>query len=149
MGRTIYSRIRPPDVGSPTLQTKFESKPTEHVSSTKCHFTHEPRAVTMKTWEPKESVRMLSHNTFKFMLVWSRTVNCSVKSYVTMPSTKGYFNEFLFMWVLTHDKIKQTNGCECSERHGMVSRFCARLTSNRLFLKLVHATMKRDIFNAM
>ena len=32
--------------------------------------------------------------------------NCSVKSYVIMPSTRCYFNEFLFMWVLKHDKNK-------------------------------------------
>ena len=38
-------------------------------------------------------------------VVWSRTLKCSVKSYVTGPSTKCDFNEFLFMWVLTHDKI--------------------------------------------
>ena len=29
----------------------------------------------------------------------------SVKSYVTEPSTKCYFNGFLFMRILTHDKI--------------------------------------------
>jgi hypothetical protein len=32
--------------------------------------------------------------------------DCSVKSYVTGPSTKCYFNECLFMRVLTHDKIE-------------------------------------------
>ena len=32
--------------------------------------------------------------------------SCSVKPYVTGPSTKCYFNAFLFMWVLTHDKIE-------------------------------------------
>jgi hypothetical protein len=33
-------------------------------------------------------------------------LKCSVKPYVTMPLTKCYFNEFLFMQVLTHDKIE-------------------------------------------
>ena len=39
-------------------------------------------------------------------VVWSRILNCSVKSNVVGPSTKCYFNEFLFMRVLTHDKNK-------------------------------------------
>ena len=37
-------------------------------------------------------------------VVWSRILKCSVKPYVTGPSTKCYFDEILFMWVLTHDK---------------------------------------------
>ena len=35
-----------------------------------------------------------------------KTLKCSVKSYVTGPSTKCYFKEFIFMWVLTHDKLE-------------------------------------------
>ena len=31
-------------------------------------------------------------------VVWSHVLNCSVKPYVTRPSTKCYLNEFLFMW---------------------------------------------------
>ena len=31
---------------------------------------------------------------------------CIVMSYVTIPSPKCYFNEFLFTWVLTHYKIE-------------------------------------------
>ena len=38
-------------------------------------------------------------------VVWSRMFKCSVKSCVTWPSTKCYFNELLLMWVLTHNKI--------------------------------------------
>jgi hypothetical protein len=37
-------------------------------------------------------------------VVWSRTLKCSVKSYVTGPSTKCYFNEFLFIRVLMIDE---------------------------------------------
>jgi hypothetical protein len=37
-------------------------------------------------------------------VVWSRILECSVKPYVTGPSTKCYVNKFLFMPVLTHDK---------------------------------------------
>jgi hypothetical protein len=50
----------------------------------------------------------------------SWTLKCNVKSYVTGPSTKCYLNEFLFMQVLTHDRIEPTNGCECSECHGLL-----------------------------
>ena len=32
------------------------------------------------------------------------TEYCSVKSYVTGPLVRWYFNEFQFMWVLEHDK---------------------------------------------
>ena len=39
-------------------------------------------------------------------VVWSRTLQSSVKSYVTGPSIKCYFHEFLFMWVLTHGRIE-------------------------------------------
>jgi hypothetical protein len=38
-------------------------------------------------------------------VVRSHILKCSVKSYVTRPLTKRYFNEFLFRWVLTHDEI--------------------------------------------
>jgi hypothetical protein len=40
------------------------------------------------------------------VVVWSRILECSKKLYVTGPSIKCYFNEFLFTWVLTHDKKK-------------------------------------------
>jgi hypothetical protein len=39
-------------------------------------------------------------------VVWSRAMKGSVKSYVTGSSTECYFNEFLFIQVLTHDLIK-------------------------------------------
>ena len=38
--------------------------------------------------------------------VWSQALKCSVKPYVTGPSTGCYFTEFLFVWVLTGDKIE-------------------------------------------
>ena len=44
----------------------------------------------------KESVQRSSQDTSK---------SCSVKSYVTGPSIKFYFNDFLFMRVLAHDRI--------------------------------------------
>jgi hypothetical protein len=36
----------------------------------------------------------------------SQTLKCSVTPYVTGSLTKCYFYEFLFMQVLTHDKMK-------------------------------------------
>ena len=79
------------------------------MSSIKGHFTHEPRAVTMKLWEPKRKCSNAVPRHFQNHVVWSRTLKCSAKSNVTRPSTNCYFNEFLFMQVLTHDKniIKQ------------------------------------------
>ena len=38
-------------------------------------------------------------------VVWSWTLKCSVKSSVTGPSIKCYFNDSLFCRVLTHDTI--------------------------------------------
>ena len=72
---------------------------------------------------------------------------CSVKSYVTVPSTKSYFNEFLFVWVLTHCEIEAINGCECLECHGLPVLCCAYLQEG--VLKVVQVTMKHDPFDAM
>jgi hypothetical protein len=70
------------------------------------HFTHEPRDVTMKLWEPKWNCPKVVPRYLQNHIVWSQTLKCSVKSYVTGPSSKCYFNEYLFMRVLTHDKDK-------------------------------------------
>ena len=67
--------------------------------------SQEPRPWDCKS--PRERVQRPSQNTSKLMyVVWSRTLKCSVKSYVIGPSTQYYFNEYLFMRVLTHDKIE-------------------------------------------
>ena len=68
------------------------------------HFTQEPRAVTMKLWEPKRKCPKAVPIHLQSHVLWSRTLKCSVKSFVTGPSAKCYFDEFLFMRVLTHDK---------------------------------------------
>ena len=72
----------------------------------KGHFTHEPRAVTMKLWEPKRKCPKAIPRHLQNHVVWARIFKCSVKSYMTGPSTKCYFNEFLYMPVVTHDKIE-------------------------------------------
>ena len=58
----------------------------------------------MRLWEPKRKCPKAVPRHLQHHVVWSRTLECSVKSYVTGPSTKCYFYEFLFMRVLTHDK---------------------------------------------
>jgi hypothetical protein len=68
------------------------------------HFTHEPRAMTMKLLEPERKCPKAAPTHLQNHVVWSRTFECSVKSNMTMPSTKCYFNVFLVMRVLAHDK---------------------------------------------
>ena len=70
------------------------------------HFTREPRAVTMKLWGLKRKCPKVVPQDLQDHVIWWRALKCSVKSCVTGPSTKCYFNEFLFMRVLTHDKIE-------------------------------------------
>ena len=65
--------------------------------TTKGHFTHPPSAVTTKLWEPKRKWVKVVPNHLQNHAVWSRILQCSVKSYVTGPSTKCYFHESLFM----------------------------------------------------
>ena len=36
------------------------------------------------------------------------------------PQPNVIFNEFLFVWVLTHDAIEYIDGCECLECHGLL-----------------------------
>ena len=73
---------------------------------TEGHFAHKPRVVTMKLWEPKRKCPKAVLTHLQNHVVWSRTVKCSVKSYVTGPSTKYYFKIFIFIWVFKHDNIK-------------------------------------------
>ena len=82
---------------------------SQHKSTNKGHFTHEPRVVTMKLWEPKRKCPKAVPTHLQNHVVWSQTRKCSVMSYVTGPSTKCYFNEFLSMRVLTHGKKKGIN----------------------------------------
>jgi hypothetical protein len=65
---------------------------------------------------------------------------------VTGPSTECYFEEFLLMWVFTHDEIGWINGCERSECHGVMVSWChgfvLGLPPRGGFLKVVQVTMK-------
>jgi hypothetical protein len=83
------------------------------------HFTREPRAVTMKLWEPNRKCSKAVPTHLQNHVAWSQTLECSVKAYVSGPLTKCYINEFLLMRVLTHDKIEQINSCKHSKCHGL------------------------------
>jgi hypothetical protein len=54
----------------------------------KGHFTHEPRAMTMKLWELKIKCPKAVPRHLQIHAVWSRILKSSVNSYVTEPSTK-------------------------------------------------------------
>jgi hypothetical protein len=47
--------------------------------STKCCF-HEPRVVTMRLWEPKRKHSKAIPTHFQNHILWSRTLECSVKA---------------------------------------------------------------------
>ena len=79
----------------------------------------------MELWEPKRKCpKAAPTHLHNHVVVWSRILEFSVKPYVTGPSTKCHFNEFLFMRVLTHDKIEWINGCERLECHGFPVVLC-------------------------
>ena len=69
-------------------------------------FTHEPRTMTMKLWEPKRKRPKSVPRHLQNHVVWSWTLKCSVKPSMTGPSTKCYFNKFLFMWSSCMIKIE-------------------------------------------
>ena len=90
------------NIGSPRTLPSIEWEEL----ATKGHFSNEPRAVTMKLWEPKRKCPKAIPTHLQNHVVRSRILKCSVKSHVIEPSINGYFNEFLFMRVLTHDNIE-------------------------------------------
>ena len=114
--------------------------------SIKGHFAHEPRAMTMKLWEPKRKWPKAVPIHLPTHVVWSRTFKCSAKSYVTRSST-----ETISMNVYSHGSshmIIQNKPTVVNVRSAMVSLFCVRTTSKRRFLKIVPMTMKHDPFDA-
>ena len=126
------------------FEAKYMGSSLGYVHYTEGHFTHEPWAVTMKLWEPKRKcAKAAVPNHFQNHGVWSRALKCSVKSYVTMPSTKCYFNEFIVMW---GPRI-WSSVVRC--RSAMVSQFCVRSTSKRWLLRIFQVTMKHDSFDAL
>ena len=73
-----------------------------HTRANKSRDQHEIVRAHKKVYKERPP----SHNNLQNHIVWSRALKCSVKSYVTGPSTKCYFNEYLFTHDLTHDKIR-------------------------------------------
>ena len=91
-----------------------------HLVRIQGHFTHkEPRAVTVRLWEPNRKCPKAVLTHLQHHVVWSRILKCRVESYVTGFSIECCFNGFLFIRVLTHDRIEWINGCERSECHGL------------------------------
>ena len=67
-------------------------------TSLKANFTHENQEPWLwNLWEPKRKCPKVVPRHFQSHAGWSRTLYCSVRSCVTGPSAKWYFNEFLFM----------------------------------------------------
>ena len=97
---------------------------------------------------PKESAQRPSQDTSRLFVVWSRILTCSVKPYVTGHSTNCYFNEFMFMRILTHEKNIITRRLWA---FGMPwsPRFVLGLPPRVKFLKIVQVTMKHDPLDAV
>jgi hypothetical protein len=108
----------------------------------KGHFAHDPRAVTMKLWEPKRKCPMATVPTQvqTHVVVWSRTSKCRLKNIcdpgpqLTAISTKFYSCKSSHM-------IKENKPMVVSIWSAMVSQFCVRSTFKRWFLKGVQVTM--------
>jgi hypothetical protein len=92
---------------------------------------------------PNESVQrpLSQHTHLQNHLVRSQTLECSVRSYVTGPSTKCYFNGFLLMRVLTHYTNRINQWLWAYIWSAICSQFVFRLTPKRWLLKLVQVTM--------
>ena len=112
------------------------------VSTVDGHFIHEPRAVTMKLWEPKRKVSKGRPTTppNSYKLVWSQTFKCSVKSYVIGPSIKCYFDEFLFVQIFMHGQIEWINGCERLGVSWSPGFVLGLTTFERWVLKIFHSS---------
>jgi hypothetical protein len=66
-------------------------------SVTNSHFTHEPRAMTMESWDTKrKSVQRPSQDTSKIVQCGHGPSSANVKSYVSGPSTKCNPRNFHF-----------------------------------------------------
>jgi hypothetical protein len=68
------------------------------------HTSQEPWPWSCES--PEESVQRPCQSHLQNHVAWSRTLKCSVKSYVTGSLNNCYFNKFIFMRVFTHDEIE-------------------------------------------
>ena len=111
------------------------------------HFTHEPRAVTMRLWESKRKCPKAVPTHPQNHVVQLRTLKCSVKPYVTGPQPNAI--SMSFYSCRSSHMIRLNKSTVVSIRSATVSHFCGRPTSKRWFLKIVQVTMKHDPFDAI
>ena len=102
-----------------------------------------PRAVTMKFWRPKRKCPKAVPSYLQIYVVWSQTLNCSVKSYVTGPSTKCYFKKTI-VHADPHTWWHRINRWFWAFRFSCSLQFCVRPPSKRWFLKILQSTMTHD-----
>ena len=85
--------------------------PVPRLQRPKGHFTHTsqklwPSKIVRAQKEKKVSQGRPQRTSKVMQVLWSRSLKCSVKSYVTGPLTKCYFGGFLSMLVLMCDKVE-------------------------------------------
>ena len=109
------------------------------------HMSQEPWPWNCES--PKEKCPKAIPRHLQNHVVWSWIFKCIVKSYVTGPSTKCYFNDFYSCGssrMIIYNKSMIVNIWSA-----MVPWFCVRPTSTRWFWKLNQVTMKNNPLKAM
>ena len=108
------------------------------------HVSREPWLWNRES--PKESVQRPVPTHLRDHVVWSWAFRCGVKSCVTVPSTKCYFDDFLFVRGPHTSQNMIIQPTVVRFQSAVVSRFCVRPTSKRWLLKIAQVTMKHDPF---
>ena len=91
-----------------------------HYPTREGRFTHELGAMTMRLWEPKRKYPKAVPRpppTSWSVVTGPQSVVCS--HMWPSPKTKCYFNDILFIWVLTHGKLEYINGYDRSNCHDL------------------------------
>ena len=110
-------------------------------------LTHEPRAVTMKLWEPKQKCP-------KAVPTHLQTHVCGHRSSGVVwshmwPGPQSNAISMKFYSCGSSHMIKSNKSIVVSVRSAMVSWFCVRSTFKRWFWKMNQMTMKHDPCDAM
>ena len=95
----------------------------------KGHFTHKPRAMTIKVWEPKRKRPKVVPTHLQNHVVWSRILECSVSCMWSGPQPNATSMNF-YPCGSSH-MIKQNKSTFVSIRSAMVSQLSVRPTSMR------------------
>ena len=111
----------------------------------KGHFTHKPRAVTMKLWEPKRECPKVIPRHLQNLGVWSRP--SGVVWTHMWPGPPPNAISMNFYSCRSSHTIKLNKSTIVSVRNAVVSRFCVRPTYKRWFFSC--CDHKRDSFDAM